>query len=500
MDILTQCRKWRENNEYWKIIDALEALPIEECTPELDIELVRAYSNPETVSNRGLLKKAIALLKSHENYFAGDYDWNFLMGYSYFHLDQEGRGLRYFENALEARSGDEDTKSLIEPLIEECKKEIALPCFSGCFRERTEAAWETFSDIEAQLRRMMDEDKGHTRYAEIMVKMEEILNRVFDEISFEVGMGGEKYELILTSEGDKVRLFELCYFRRHAPKEVLEHWNIVVGRQPLRNIGLRVDDGWYISGEDVQIWLEEQGENSFAIFAYCEKLLPLLRESEDRGWWMIINLIDQMLGEIPRMRYIDSIDVLTEPKAEPSIPLSRLLDKLKEQVMEFSTDPESYLESYIGYEIDSERDPEADWRLDVMTGITNCFPLINGYLNADNDFMDDLHADGAVAGFLCYPLDTLWEEEGMQKIFDFRGKLEKALITGNDPEALILTGGATGFYCGYVDFIAWDIRTVLRMAKEFFANSDIPWACFHTFRREAGTVNLKMPSGEKTDN
>ena len=27
-------------------------------------------------------------------------------------------------------------------------------------------------------------------------------------------------------EGDKVKLFELIYFQKHAPKEVLEHWNI----------------------------------------------------------------------------------------------------------------------------------------------------------------------------------------------------------------------------------------------------------------------------------
>ena len=34
-----------------------------------------------------------------------------------------------------------------------------------------------------------------------------------------------------------------------------------------------------------------------------------------------------------------------------------------------------------------------------MVGSTNCVPLINGYLDADNDFMDALHADGAVAGY-----------------------------------------------------------------------------------------------------
>ena len=500
MDILKQCQKWHEESKQHKIIDALEAIPAEERTPEMDSELARAYNNladPHKPTCKEMLKKALALLKPHEEYFEDDYYWNFRMGYSYFYLDQEGRALRYFEKALEARPGDDDTKEFIE----RCKKGISLPQFWECFRERTENWWETFAEMEAELRQMMDDDKDHTRGAELVAQMEETLNLAFDEISFEMGFNGEKYELILTPEGDKVKLFELVYFQKHAPKEVLEHWNILVGRQPLQNIGLRTEDGWDISGDDVQIWLEEQGENSFALSAYCEKLLPMLREAEGRVWWMLTTLTDQVLGEIPHMRYIDSFDVLEEPRAEPSILMSQLPDALKERGLELSTDPEAYLESYLGYEMKPNEDPDADWRLDVMAGSTCCVPLINGYLNADNDFMDDLHADGAVAGFFCYPLDTLREEEGTQKIFDFRDKLEEVFTTDEGSEVLTLTGGATGLYCGYVDFIAWDIQEALNMAKEFFEGTDIPWAIFHTFRREAGSVPLKQQDdGTETEN
>ena len=496
MDILQQCQKWHEKGQYQKIIDALEAIPDEERTPEMDSELARAYNNLAVPGNRELYQKALSLLKPHADYFAEDYFWNFRMGYSYYFLDQEGRALRYFEKALEARPGDEDTMELIDS----CKKGISLPQFSECFRERTEDWWETFAEMEAELRQMMDEDKDHTRGAELVAQMQETLNLVFDEISFEMGFNGEKYELILTPEGDKVKLFELVYFQKHAPQEVLEHWNILVGRQPSRNIGLRTDDGWDISGDDVQIWLEEQGENSFALSVYCEKLLPMLQEAEGRVWWMLTTLTDQVLGEIPHMRYIDSFDVLEEPKAEPSIPMSQLPDKLKEKGANLSTDPEAYLNSYLGYKMEPNKDPEADWRLDVMVGSTCCPALINGYLNADNDFMDDLHADGAVAGFFCYPLDTLREEEGTDKIFDFRDKLEEVFTTGDGPEVLTLTGGATGLFCGYVDFTAWDLQAALQMAKAFFADSDVPWASFHTFRREAGTVNVKTPPEEEPDN
>ena len=505
MDILQQCQKWHEEDKHQKIVDALEAIPAQERTPDIDMELARAYNNladPSEPEGRKLLHRALELMQSHEEELGETYSWNFRMGYANYYLDQEGRALRYFEKALELHPGDDpklNTKQDIEELIDWCRKGISLPQFSECFRERTEDWWETFAEMEAQLRRMMDEDKEHTHGAEIVAQMEGALNLVFDEISFEMGFNGEKHELILTPDGDKVKLFELVYFQKHAPKEVLEHWNILVGRQPIQNIGLRTDDGWEISGEDVQIWLEEQGENSFAISAYCEKLLPMLREAEGRVWWMLTTFTDQVLGEIPHMRYIDSFDVLEEPKAESSMLMSQLPDALKERGLELSTDPEAYLESYLGYEMKPNKDLDADWRLDVMAGSTCCVPLINSYLNADNDFMDVLHADGAVAGFFCYPLDTLREEEGSQKIFDFRDKLEEVFATGDGPEVLTLTGGATGLFCGYVDFIAWDIRTALQMAKKFFEDSDIPWATFHTFRRDAGTVNLKTPSEEEPD-
>ena len=507
MDILKQCQKWHEEDKHQKIVDALEAISAEERTPEMDMELARAYNNLADSSEpegRKLLHQALELMQSHEEELGDTYSWNFRMGYAYYYLDQEGRALRHFEKALELHPGDDpklNTRQDMEELIDSCKKGISLPQFWECFRERTENCWETFAEMEAELRQMMDEDKDHTRGAELVAQMEGALNQAFDEISFEMGFNGEKHELILTPEGDKVKLFELIYFQKHAPKEVLEHWNILVGRQPLQNIGLRTENGLDISGDDVQIWLEEQGENSFAISAYCEKLLPMLREEEGRAWWMLTTFTDQVLGEIPHMRYIDSFDVLEEPKAEPSFLLSQLPDKLREQGLELSTDPEAYLESYLGYKMEPKQDPDADWRLDVMAGSTCCVPLINGYLNADNDFMDDFHADGAVAGFFCYPLDTLREEEGSQKIFDFRDKLEEVLTGGDGSEVLTLTGGATGLYCGYVDFIAWDIQEALNMAKEFFEGTDIPWAIFHTFRREAGSVPLKQQdAGSETEN
>lgn len=189
-------------------------------------------------------------MQSHEEELGDTYSWNFRMGYAYYYLDQEGRALRHFEKALELHPGDDpklNTRQDMEELIDSCKKGISLPQFSECFRERTEDWWETFAEMEAELRQMMDEDKDHTRGAELVAQMQETLNLVFDEISFEMGFNGEKYELILTPRVTRSSCLSWSTSETRL-QEVLEHWNILVGRQPFPNIGLRTEDGWDISG------------------------------------------------------------------------------------------------------------------------------------------------------------------------------------------------------------------------------------------------------------
>ena len=144
MDILKQCQKWHEEDKHQKIVDALEAISAEERTPEMDMELARAYNNLADSSEpegRKLLHQALELMQSHEEELGDTHSWNFRMGYAYYYLDQEGRALRHFEKALELHPGDDpklNTRQDIEELIDWCRKGISLPQFSECFRARTE--------------------------------------------------------------------------------------------------------------------------------------------------------------------------------------------------------------------------------------------------------------------------------------------------------------------------------------------------------------------------
>ena len=91
----------RDRDEYQKIADALEALPTDERTADVDMELARAYNNLGVAcEDRRLLRKAIQLMKAHEEELCETYSWNFRMGYSWYHLEQEGRALVFFHRAL----------------------------------------------------------------------------------------------------------------------------------------------------------------------------------------------------------------------------------------------------------------------------------------------------------------------------------------------------------------------------------------------------------------
>ncbi|GKH48361.1 suppressor of fused domain protein [Faecalibacterium sp. IP-1-18] len=486
MDLLKQCQQWFEQDEAQKVIDTLEAIPAEERTPELDSELAKAYIAVAHIGEREPFEKALELLAPHEEYFAEDHCWNYRTASAYYCLDEEGPALRYFEKALEARPGDKDTQECID----ECRRRLSLPRFEKNFRERTQEAWAAFSQIEAELRQIIDTDETHQRGEELIEKCGNALKTALRDTSFELGFNGEKHELILSPEGLRSRLFPLVYFQKQAPESVLEHWNIWVGRQPCEGFELRAGE-IEVRADDVQMWAEETEDHQVSLVLYCEKLTPILKEDTDKVWWALSMLVDQTIGEVSAIAFVAGFDVYAQPKDEPAKLLSELPELLQSMGLSLWRDGSDYLEnSYLAYELKPVEDPEADWRLDVYTGSCRLPVLINDYLTARSDMVDEYHKDGIAAGFLLYPLSGFTGEERVKAILDFRDNLRDAILRDAGEEAVIFLGGATGLYCGYLDFIAWDLPAVLTAAQAFFEVSDLPYAHFHAFRRDVGGVPL----------
>ena len=486
MDLLQQCRQWFDQNEIHKVIDTLEAIPAGGRTPELDSELAKAYIAVADAGEREPYEKALELLAPHEEHFAGDHCWNYRIACAYYYLDEEGPALRYFEKALEARPGDKDTQEYID----DCCHRLALPRFTKNFRERTREAWAAFARIEGTLRQIMDTDKTHQRSEELIELCSRALEIALSNTAFELGFNGEKYELILSPEGLRSRLFPLVYFQQQAPESVLAHWNIRVGRQPAPGFLLRAGE-IEIRVEDVQMWAEKTEDQRVSLGLYCEKLIPLLKEDTDKVWWALSMLVDQTIGEVSDIALVAGIDVCARPKDEPSMPLTALPELLQGMGFTLWREGGDYLEnSYVAYEREPVKDPDADWRLDVYAGSCRLPVLINDYMAARSDMVDEYHKDGIAAGFLCYPLESFTGEERSKAILDFRDALRDAVLGEAGAQAVTFLGGATGLYYGYLDLIAWDLPAVLTAAQAFFGKSGLPCAHFHAFRRNVGGVPL----------
>ena len=73
-----------------------------------------------------------------------------------------------------------------------------------------------------------------------------------------------------------------------------------MGRQTSEGFELKAF-GHQISAKDVEIWIERLDENRIKLTLFCEMLLDMFQENEDRVWWMLSVLTDQILGEIPAM-------------------------------------------------------------------------------------------------------------------------------------------------------------------------------------------------------
>lgn len=376
--------------------------------------------------------------------------------------------------------------------MKEMIHDVTLPLFENAFKQRVEQCWEYFVKEEWKLRELIDRKADRESIGELIGLL---LEPAFEEVYAEVGFNGEKYELILNLEGDWSRLFSLSYFRRKAPEVVREHWNILVGRQSReKNFSeCRIDMfGSSVLAKDIQVWLT-WNEAGVEVSLYCEQFLPLLKERESEAYWMGYIMLDYAIGELAEMKYINEVKILEMPKKEASMSLEQLMSEFMERLSltkEELWDNERYCQLYCSYRMNPDEEAEDGRRHDVFAG-SGCFmPLLNQFWNGDSYIMDAFHKDGIVAGYFCYPIYDFQGENRGEQILDFRDDCANAIEEMAGSDAFTYIGGASGIYYGYIDFIAWDLKAVLDVAKKVFANTKIEWVMFHSFRQDVKGVTV----------
>lgn len=493
--ILEQIEEFNEQDRFREITELIEKLGEEEKTPRVLSELAKAYNNlavykrPDNVDTE-LLKISLSILEEIEDKLPeNDHCFNFRFGYALFNLDRAGEALERFEKALIERPDDEDTKGFIEM----CRKRLTLPMFKKSFAQRIKDGWEKFAAGESELRRLISEKADSD---DITGCCSELLSEAFSNPCFEVGFNGEKYDLILSPEMNKLMLYLYAAFQKQAPESVTKHWNILLGRQQVANENFALGfHGKQVAPSEITV-RTEQDENGLKIVGYCGQLAPLLSENRGEAFWFFDILLDMTLGEIVNMRYVDTIDLAEEPfEGIPLVKLPEEMEKLFGEKEGWNS-AESYLDNYSGFEMKPREFAEDEYptpRLDAFVCISALPQLMIEYLNGDHSTINKAENDGVAAGFIFFPAYVFEDDENAkrgEKILNFRDELEN-YINSKAGESVVFVGGASGIDNCYLDFLAWDLKAVLDSAAEFFAGQDnVPWAYYQSYRADVGVIGL----------
>ena len=130
-ELLGQLQRWHEEDQYQRIIDAIEAIPQPERGYELTCQLARAYNNLAGPEEAGPLEKSVSLLESIADQGQEDPLWHYRLGYALFYLDREEEALPHFQRAAELDPQDPDAAEFIR----QCQKYIAAKqCYPHLFR------------------------------------------------------------------------------------------------------------------------------------------------------------------------------------------------------------------------------------------------------------------------------------------------------------------------------------------------------------------------------
>jgi hypothetical protein len=120
--LLEQLRKWHDEDEHERIIDAVETIRklekrAEAAWEEEDYEIASCYAR--ALNNVRRYEEALDVLLRLRGTGETDCYWHFRVGYSLYYLDREAEAAGYFKRALALGDEYEDTLGLLKSSVRE---------------------------------------------------------------------------------------------------------------------------------------------------------------------------------------------------------------------------------------------------------------------------------------------------------------------------------------------------------------------------------------------
>lgn len=349
---------------------------------------------------------------------------------------------------------------------------------SKSFKDRVLKFWSEFEERESGIRKMIDDKID----AEVLIKsVDDILSIAFTKAFFELGVNDEgKYELILTPEGDRAKLFQLEYWLKQAPEVLSKKWNFYSSKPAKAKGDFAISMyNTTLSSEDVVLYYKIDVEHQKLLLRVDSP--SLMRLDQNQKYSIFFVYLDQLIGESYTMEYVGSIDFVSPGKAKgfekiDAMGLKGLMDRIIVENDWFKV--EDILERTAGYEMTPSKAKDWQLREDVYVGFSSCFPVLNAFFHKSSELFAGFNSDGIISGFLFFENINLPKD----RIIPLRAEIEEQIITLAKAENVAdLIGGATGFYFSYIDFIIYDIDAFLVIAQEVLTKYKFKQVGFSNF-------------------
>jgi len=345
------------------------------------------------------------------------------------------------------------------------------------FKTRVENFWKGFSEEESIYRNLIDEK----RFDEVR----ESVNALVDDLNlaFEIGGANNKYELVLTGEGNKTKCILANYCIKNVLTELLEKWNFHSTRPRMsEGFSIKMFDTVFASEDFIIYPKVDVKKEKVDIEIYSSKLAKL---SNDDKYRLVFIYLDTMVGENYVESYLGGINILNSKKLlAKGINIGDVFQYIEDTIA--ANKWKKYnnpCEIFSGYQGQPNQESK-NLRDDVFVGYTACFDVINHYYS-DNEWFEQVEDCGFTYGFLYYNNDGIENDN----LVVFRGEIEDKIMALIDGKGIAESiGGATGINNSYIDFIIFDEADFIENIKN--VDVELEGLCYRRFSNSSSSVKI----------
>lgn len=310
------------------------------------------------------------------------------------------------------------------------------------FYKKVQIAVNAFIENEKLIRKYM-EDKNYDVALGICA---DIFGKLFS-LDFEIGYNGKKYELIFSTLNSKERLYELLYLKSYFPNNIYDNWNIVIGVKPIREIEVKMHD-IIVDPKEVDIYIKN---NNISI--YSKKLIPLLKKDKNKALEIVAILLKNTIGDIPFMKYINGVDVLTHPKIFNKMPLIKLPNYLEQKYQDIYN-PYDIVNNMAVYQNEKAKHTDRPNKKDVIFGNTSFIQILEKkQISFD---------DGIEFGYIAFKINSNKE---VNQVLKAKQDLETVIKENTTDDTVKYVGDSVGINYCYYDAIVWDKEEFLNQIE-----------------------------------